>query len=288
MLAFAKDISITDPDHPEEEKHPQLKDYMDYQRKLKHDQLIFHALDHAKTYLQKNQSDCEGDEAKLKEYAENAFPYSHKFTDPDTLLMMLRKLINAQNSTNNWYRLNGYYFALVYDCLERFVKIYNKLVKDNPEKAKEFNVSDGVEVNFDDWVQLYFHNLDFLLGQPIHYPHFIFRKRNKALEEAVNAEVKGGKTLEEALKFLEQDFQINPDDINAMAGKQIQPSDLELFFTSRETPIYEYLYESNSEFGFMDDECPIDHSYFMCHQINGLGLEEAEQVINEAQKMLKH
>jgi hypothetical protein len=45
MLAFAKDITIKDPNHPEEAKNSELKEYMNYQRSLDHERLIYHALD---------------------------------------------------------------------------------------------------------------------------------------------------------------------------------------------------------------------------------------------------
>jgi hypothetical protein len=52
MLAFAKDITIKDPNHPEEAKNSELKEYMNYQRSLDHERLIYHALDYSKTELQ--------------------------------------------------------------------------------------------------------------------------------------------------------------------------------------------------------------------------------------------
>ena len=48
MLAFAKDITQNNPNHPEESKNSELKEYMDYQRTLNHERLIYHALDEAK------------------------------------------------------------------------------------------------------------------------------------------------------------------------------------------------------------------------------------------------
>jgi hypothetical protein len=47
MLAFAKDINIKELNHPEEGKNSELKEYMDYQRALDHERLIYHALDYS-------------------------------------------------------------------------------------------------------------------------------------------------------------------------------------------------------------------------------------------------
>ena len=76
MLAFAKDITKTEPKHPDELNDPGLRDYMDYQRKLNHELFIYHALDHAKTYLKRNIDALEGDPEKLEEYLKKALPFS--------------------------------------------------------------------------------------------------------------------------------------------------------------------------------------------------------------------
>ena len=135
MLAFAKDITQKEPNHPEEGQNAKLKEYMDYQRKIHHEKLIYHSLDHAKSYLQKTINDMRGDENKLKGYLEQAFPVTHRYADSDTVMLMLRKLLNAHNATNNWYRLNRFYFGLVYDAMSRFIQIYNRLVSEAPEKS---------------------------------------------------------------------------------------------------------------------------------------------------------
>ena len=51
MLAFAKDITQSNPKHSQEDQNPELREYMDYQRRLNHERLVYHSLDHAKTEL---------------------------------------------------------------------------------------------------------------------------------------------------------------------------------------------------------------------------------------------
>ncbi|MBI4384080.1 MAG: hypothetical protein HY579_08625 [Nitrospinae bacterium] len=287
MLALAKDITQSSHAHPEEASLPRLKEYMDYQRKLRHDLVIYHSLDHAKTDLRKNMDECGDGQDKLAGYLRRAFPFSHDTTGADTLLLMLRKLINAQNSTNNWYRLNQFYFAALYDCVERFVKIYNKLVKEQPAKAREYNLSDGVEIDFDDWVSLYFHNLDFMLGKKPAYLHYVFTRRNEAIEEAVVANMKGGKSKKEALEAIKGDFDIDPDTIKIVLGERMEHKDQELFYTSAENPIYENLYDPNSASNVMDDEAPIDRSYFLAHILKGMSRQEADSIVNDLEKTIK-
>ncbi len=288
MLAFAKDITQREPNHPEEDNNSKLKEYMDYQRKINHEKLIYHSLDHAKNYLQKTINDLRGDENKLKGYLGKAFPVSSRYADSDTLMLMLRKLVNAHNATNNWYRLNRFYFGLVYDAMNRFVQIFNRLVREAPEKSDEYGITDKLEVDFDDWIRLYFHDLDFLIGQSLPHVHFTFRNRNRAIEAFIQKEMDSGKSRQEAVEKAGKEFNIEEDAVNILLNKTVDLKDLELFYTSRANPIYEFLYDTASEEGFLDGESLIDHSYFLAHQLKGLSQGEAESVVSEIEGLSKH
>jgi hypothetical protein len=288
MLAFAKDITQKEPNHPEEGNNAKLKEYMDYQRKINHEKLIYHSLDHTKTYLQKTINDMRGDENKIKEYLEKAFPMSHRYADSDTLMLMLRKLVNAHNASNNWYRLNRFYFGLAYDAINRFVRIYNRLVREAPEKSEEYGITPRVEIDFDDWVRLYFHDLDFMIGESTPYLHFTFRKRNLAIEGFIKEKVEAQTPRADALREASKEFNIEDDAVKILSHKTIDPKDLELFYTSAENPIYEFLYDSGSEEGFLDGECLLDHSYYLGHQLKGLSEVEAESVVSEIERLSKH
>ena len=288
MLAFAKDITQREPDHPEEGQNAKLKEYMGYQRRVNHEKLIYHSLEHAKSYLQKTINDMRGDENKLKKYLEQAFPVAHRYADSDTIMLMLRKLLNAHNATNNWYRLNRFYFGLTYDAMNRFIRIYNRLVGEAPEKSDEYGITDQLEIDFDDWVRLYFHDLDFLIGQPLPYVHFTFRQRNRAIESFIQKGIDSGKSRKEAIDAAAKEFNIEEDAVTILLGKTVDQKNLELFYTSVENPIYEFLYDTASEEGFQDGECLIDHSYFLAHQLKGLSEKEAESVVSEIEKLSKH
>lgn len=276
MLAFAKDITKTDHIHPEESNDPKLKEYMDYQRKLNHEMLVYHSLDHAKIYLQRA---LDGEkEEEIKDFVKSAFPMSHTYANSDKILLMLRKLINGHNSTNNWYRMNSFYQTIVYDCIERFCKIYNQLLKEDPDKAESYNVSKNVEVDFDDWVQLHFFNLDFMVGRPPQYTHYLFIRRNRAIEGSLKKEMENGSSKKDALDTIKDNFSIEEDAIKTILNQPITDKDLELFYTSVENPIYEYLYDVDQA-GMGEDETLIDHSYFMGCQFKGLNYQEAEKTM---------
>lgn len=288
MLAFAKDITQRNPNHPEEANNSKLKEYMSYQRQINHEKLIYHSLDHSKTYLHKTIEDCRGDENKIKTYLESAFPTAHRYANSDTLMLMLRKLVNAHNATNNWYRLNRFYFGVVYDAMNRFVQIFNRLVRENPEKSADYGITNQVEIDFDDWVRLHFHDLDFLIGQRLPYVHFTFLRRNRSIEDFIQKGIDSGKSRKEAVEAAGKEYNIEEDALQILLGKSVDQKDLELFYTSAENPIYEFLYDTASEEGFLDGESLIDHSYFLAHQLKGLSESEAESMVHEVEKLSKH
>ena len=265
MLAFAKDISMKEPNHPEEGKNSELKEYMDYQRALDHERLIYHALDYSKTELQNNITKLQGRQEKLEDYLKNNFAISYKpLKSPDTIIFMLRKLINGHNSSNNWYKMNAYYHALVYDCIKFFTAFYNTIIQKNPEKAEEFKISKGIEIDFDDWTHLFFPDLDFHLGKNVEGSQYPFAKRNKAIEENITKEVDAGKSFEEALQVVKEKHDIDDACTDFLQNKEISKGNMELFYTSAENPIYEYLTErEDGSWGAVEGESLLDQAYYL-------------------------
>ncbi len=264
MLAFDKDITRKNPQHPEEEKYPELKEYMDYQRKLDHERIIYHSLDRAKTRLQDSIQASMGDQAKQQKHLQQEFPLTHTIADADTIMRMLRKLINGHNATNSWYKMNAWHYALVYDCMEQFITFYNLMVQGSPEEADELNISGGMEIDIADWIELYFPDLDFHLGKPTGNSSYPLAKRNKSIENEMDKKIKSGSSREEALESLKEEYSIDDASIKFVLGKRIQENDLELFFTSVENPIYEYLLQKHEGSGdSMIGETLLDQAYGM-------------------------
>ena len=250
--------------------------------------MVYHALDYAKNHLQLNTQKLEGDEKKLSDYLKSAFPNSHRFADAATIMLLLRKLVNGHNSSNNWYRMNAYFHALVYDSMKRFVKIHNQLVLESPEKAKEYGISGGIQIDFDDWAYLYFPDLDFHIGRDLGYTHYPFAKRNKAIEDKIDEKMKDGSSREEALKSIKDDYEMDDSSIKVLLGKPISTEDTELFFTSAENPIYEALTEvEDGKWGLMDGESLLDHSYYMGSHLKIWEWRKREEVEAEAESILK-
>ena len=61
-----------------------------------------------------------------------------------------------------------------------------------------------MEVDFDDWVYLFFPDLDFHIGKELDGSHYPFAKRNKAIEENISKETTAEKSFEEALELVKE------------------------------------------------------------------------------------
>jgi len=200
MLAFSKDITQKDIKPPQENKDAKLKDYMVYQRKLNHVKIVYYALRHAKTQLEEHLQSCRKNRQDSAAFMEKAFPFSHRFAEPKILLLMVKKLFSGHNVPREWYRMNAYYHALAYDCLKEFITFYNGLIQESSEKARDYSVSQGLEIDFNDWVYLFFPDLDFHVGRDLGYKQYPFAKRNQAIEEELDRKSRIGPSPEEALK----------------------------------------------------------------------------------------
>ena len=285
MLAFVLDITQNKPSNSKENENDEVKQYMDYQRKLNHINLVKHSLDYAKNQLQENIDSSESE--KLSQFLKNIFPISHQFADVETLMLMLRKLMNSQNSSNNWYRMNSFYHAVVFESMQEFVKFYNQLLVESPERARDLSVSEGTEVDFEDWSYLYFQDMDFHIGKSLSYTHYPFAKRNKTIEGKWQEEINEGKSKAEALKAIQADYEIDDTSMKILLGQKISPPDLELLYTSVENPIYEALTEvEDGRWGVMDGESLLDHTYYMGAHLKVWEWRKREEVEAETETVM--
>ena len=92
---------------------------------------MYYSLKHSKNELQENLQQLRKKKVKTRKlYLEQAFPLSHHFADDKILTLMLKKLVGGHNEGKQWYRMNSYYYALTYDCMDQFIKHYNQMVRD--------------------------------------------------------------------------------------------------------------------------------------------------------------
>ena len=94
--------------------------------------------------------------------------------------------------------------------------------------------------------------------------HYPFAKRNKAIEESISKEVSTGKSFEDALQVVKEKYTIEDVSINFLRNNEMTKEDMELFYTSVENPIYEYLTErEEGSWGAVEGESLLDQAYYL-------------------------
>ncbi len=131
-----------------------------------------------------------------------------------------------------------------------------------------FYISEGELIDFEDWVYLYFHNLDFHIGKVLEAHQYPFAKRNEAIENKIDLEMQSGHTLETALRELQEAFNIDNMAIKILLDSKIIGEDMELFHTPIENPIYDFLTaKKDGSWEALDGETILDQAYSLGAQL---------------------
>jgi len=158
--------------------------------------------------------------------------------------------------------MNPYYYALLYDCLKQFVDFYNRLEPDEPEARREQLICEGHAIDLDDWVFLFFPNLDFHIGRDLPARQYPFARRNRAIEEGIEERMNRGGTRKQALRALQLEYEMEDASLDILMGTPISRRHLELPYTEIENPIYEFLTEKQEgSWEALEGESIMDQTY---------------------------
>ena len=213
MLIFAKDISNRDHKHSREPQYPELKAYMEYQRKLfpytivrAGIDLAYKELDDILAYID-NYCQPPPDSSR-KEYPADTqlwyrarFPWASSFLKMEDMHFALVTMVKAMDSFRTEEIPNAYHMAILYDAVHNIVTVYNSLLQENPSQARDIHLSSDVPVSFDDFVNNYWPHLDFMILSQPDFPHAAHMQRNREIEEEIKDLMADGI---EPLKALEQ------------------------------------------------------------------------------------
>ena len=197
MLIFAKDISQRDHRHALEDKLPELKQYMEYQRKLFPYTVVRAGLDLAYKELDDIMNFVDNDcrppaDSSRQEYPSDVdqwyksrFPWSSAFLKMEDMHFALVVLVKAMDSFRTHEPANTYHWAVLYDSVHNIVQVYNDLIRNDPDNSRDIHLSNAVEVNFDDFINNYWHDLDFMIFSQADYPHARHQERKVSIEEEI-------------------------------------------------------------------------------------------------------
>ena len=110
-------------------------------------------------------------------------------------------MVKAMDSFRTGETPNAYHLAILYDAVHNIVNVYNSMLKESDNQARDIHLSSDVPVSFDDFINNYWPNLDFMILSQPDFPHTGHRQRNREIEDEIKDLMADGV---EPLKALEQ------------------------------------------------------------------------------------
>ncbi len=240
MLTFAKDISKRDHQHALEDKLSELKQYMDYQRKLfpytvvrAGLDLAYKELDDILNFVDNNYqppADSSRQEypTDVNQWYKNRFPWSSAFLKMEDMHFALVVLVKAMDSFRTHESPNAYHCAVLYDSVHNITQVYNDLIRNDPGNSRDIHLSSGVEVNFDDFINNYWLDLDFMIFSQADHPHARHQERKDSIEEEIKDIMSEGVEPLAALEKLKPPFKLDSPTLKLLRRDPVETRFLEL------------------------------------------------------------
>jgi hypothetical protein len=240
MLIFAKDIGKRDHKHALEDKLPELKQYMEYQRKLFPYTVVRAGLDLAYKELDDILDFIENgyrppEDSSRREYPtdvnqwyKSRFPWSSAFLKMEEMHFALVVLVKAMDSFGTNEKINAYHWSVLYDSVHNIIQVYNDLVQNDPGNSRDIHLSNAVEVNFDDFINNYWPDLDFMIFSQADYPHARHQERKNLLEEEIKDIMSEGIEPLVALEKLGHPFKLDQATLKLLRRDPVDTRLLEL------------------------------------------------------------
>ena len=240
MLIFAKDIGTRDHKHALEDKLPEIKQYMEYQRKLfpytvlrAGLDLAYKELDDILDFIENGYRPPEDSSRReyptdVNQWYKNRFPWTSAFLKMEDMHFALVVLVKAMDSFGTHEQVNAYHWAVLYDSVHNIVQVYNDLVRNDPGNSRDIHLSNAVEVNFDDFINNYWPDLDFMTFSQADYPHARHQERKYSLEEEIKDVMSEGVEPLVALEKLQPPFKLDSYTLKLLRRDPVETRFLEL------------------------------------------------------------
>ncbi len=279
MLVFAKDINLKNYNHALEDSDSELKNYMDYQRKL-FPYTIFRAgldlaykeLDDILNYVDNGYKPPT--DSPRKEFPEDVddwfkqqYPWSSAFLNKDAVHSVLVVLIKGMESFRSYEFLNAYHWMVMYDVVQNAVSFYNDLLTFSPDRATDIKLSQKIPIKFDDFVNNYWIKLDFMIMSKPDYPHERLLAKNRPIEETIRELMNDGNNPADALEKVAQKFSLELATLSCLRHETVTEKMLELRSAPMAEDPYKIMYETCSENGQLKGLTNLDADYFNNYQL---------------------
>jgi len=240
MLIFAKDISKRDFIHSAEDSDPDIKKYMRYQRCLFPYTIVRGGLDLAYKELDDILSYVDNGnhpptDSNRQEYPSDIpywyrtrFPWTAAFIKMEDMHSLLVILIKAMDSFRTHEKMSTLHLMVLYDSAHNIVNLYNGLLKESPEKARDIHLSQNEPVDFDDFINNYWPHLDFMVLSQPDYEHATHRERKQKIELAIQSKMADGEEPYKVLEETSKAYDIDESSLHLLRRSKIAPKFFEL------------------------------------------------------------
>ena len=235
MLIFSKDIGERDHKHALEAENTALREYMEYQRKLFPYTVIragldlaYKELDDILNYIDNDQQKPEGSmrddyPSDIPDWYRQQFPWSGSFMEMEDMHSLLVLLIKAMDSFRTYEKGNTYHWTVLYDSTRNIVKVYNEMLSADPSHARDIQLSQGVKVNFEDFVNNYWPHLEFMVLSKPDFAHTRLMERVKQVEDFVKERMADGEAPLVALEQAGKRYDLDPATLSLLKRDPISP-----------------------------------------------------------------
>ena len=273
MLIFAKDIGQRDHRHELEDKLPELKQYMEYQRKLFPYTVVRAGLDLAYKEIDDIMNFVDNDYQPLedssrreypsdvKKWYTNRFPWTSAFLKMEDMHFILVTLVKAMDSFRTHESASAYHWPVLYDSVHNIIQVYNSLIRDDPGNSRDIHLSNAVEVNFDDFINNYWFDLDFMVFSQADYPHARHQERKDLIETEIKDILAEGIEPLAALKKLTAPLKLDDSTIKLLNRDSVETRYLELKSTTETGNQFDRIYKKYIENSLHGKLSVIDAEY---------------------------
>ncbi len=273
MLIFAKDITQRDHKHAHEDRDPQLKAYMEYQRRLFPYTFVRAGLDLAYKELDDILNYIDNDHqppadstrrdfpADIPAWYRDRFPWSAAFLDMESMHAALVHLIQAMDSFRTEEIPNTYHLAVLYDSVHNIVVLYNALLAESEGDARNIHLSQNVPVHFDDFINNYWPHLHFMILSKPDFPHTPLLKKNQDIETRIQTLLGDGSEPLEALDIAGKEFGLADSSLALLKRDPVKAEHLSLVAEPQDPKRFDALYKTTAESGRFGAVSPIDLDY---------------------------
>ncbi len=222
MLIFAKAIDQRPESSLLENISPEEREREEYYKKLFPYTIVragldlsYKELDDILDFVENDHQPPEGSSrqdypADIDAWYHSRFPWTANFLDKESAHFSLVLLVKAMDSFGSYETMNAIHLMLLYDCVQSIVSLYNKLLEEAPEKARDITLSKGVPVDFDDFINQYWPHIDFALMSKADYPHEAHAERKGKIENFMESLLMDGVEPLKAIDSTVEEFDLSP------------------------------------------------------------------------------